>query len=235
MTPRDVPLPVMQRHFASAPARIEHIPARLAAVRTGRTGSYLGAALHGSDSDLDMLLSHLRPRLVLWAATRLSGGLAGRVEPDDVAQLTLLAVHRDWVRFTGRTRGEFLAWVFAIGENRIRDLVRYFSALKRAPDGEFPSPLAALEDSGWADDEWNRRVPTTPSQAVVRDEGIAAMRRALSQLQVTHQSVLRMRDLEGRSYEDIRDALELDSVGAARSHRCRALVALRAAMQQEDV
>ena len=218
-----------------APARPDQaIPATLAAVGTGQTASYLGAALQGTRQDLDYLLAHLRPRIVLWATTRLSGELAGRVEPDDIAQMVLMSVHRDFPRFQGTSRNEFLAWIFTIGENRIRDTVRLHGAKKRTPAGGEGKGEAALPEGGFHVDEGWHRPLTTPSEAAARDEALDGMRAAIGELRPKHQAILRMRDLEMRSYEDICEALELDSVGAARTLRCRALIALRAAMKNGE-
>jgi len=198
-----------------------------------RTASYLGAARDGTREDLDDLLEHLRPRIVLWSATRLSADLAGRVEADDIAQMVLISVHRDFHRFTGTTRAEFLAWVFAIGENRIRDVVRHFSARKRAPAGQRGALVASLPDELLAGDDRLHAACTTPSQILVREESLQGMRCALDTLKPTYKAVIRMRDLELCSYEKIVEVLGLESIGAARTLHCRALVALRAAMKAQ--
>ena len=76
------------------------------------------------------LLERLRPRLVLWCANRMAAALRAKVQPEDVAQEVLLALHKALPAFEARGgRAGFLRWVFRIAENRIRDLVDHHGAL----------------------------------------------------------------------------------------------------------
>ena len=53
---------------------------------------------------------------------------------------------------------------------------------------------------------------------------------ALDSLPERQRTIIRLRDLEMRDYEEIVPLMQLDSTGAARSLRCRALDALGAAL-----
>jgi len=191
------------------------------------TARLLGAALVRDSDALGDLLERLRPRVVLWVATRLSAELKARIEAEDVAQLVLLSVYTGFGRFAGRERSQLFAWVFSIAENRIRDVARHFGAAKRAHEGEsdFEAELARARSGART---FSR---TSPSQAAARTEALDRMHLALATLPAMQQAILRLRDLELRTYEEIVETMGLASTGAARTLRCRALIALREAMQ----
>ena len=97
------------------------------------TQGFLRAALGGAETARGDLLEHLRPRLVLWAAGRLSAALRAQVEPEDVAQDILLAVHKDFAGFQGEDTRAFFKWFFTVAENRIRDLADVTARLVAPP------------------------------------------------------------------------------------------------------
>lgn len=163
----------------------------------------------GDPSARGELLESLRARLVLWCASRMSAALRARMEPEDLAQETLLAVHRDFDAFAGQDRGTFYAWVFRIAENRIRDAADRVAAGKRQ---EREIPVEAV---------------TTPGTAAARREAVLRLAAAIERLPDDHRRVVRMRRFEERSYAEI--AAELGRTEtAARIVYCRALKALRA-------
>jgi RNA polymerase sigma-70 factor (ECF subfamily) len=143
----------------------------------------------------------------------MSRDLKARVDPEDVAQEILLAVHGALDRFDSRAPEGFLPWLFTVAENRVRDLAKHFGAKKRQP-GE---PL--------------RRTQTSPSAFVARAEDLDRMRAAIERLTPEHALILRLRSLEERSYAEIA-GLSGRSEGAARVLHFRALAALRDALEE---
>lgn len=176
-----------------------------------QTQRLIAKALDGGEGERGALMEHLRPRLVLWAASRLSPALRAKIEPEDVAQETLMAVHRALDRFRGNDERAFLAWLFQIAENRIRDLVDHFGAQKRQP---------AFRPS---------MTQTSPSTAAVRSEEVERVQRALSGLSDPHREVLRLRRFEHRETREVAELMGR-SENAVRVLYCRALKALRTAM-----
>jgi len=170
-------------------------------------------ALKGTNEDRGRLLEHLRPRLVLWAAGRLSAGMRAKVEPEDVAQETLLAVHKGIGTFEGRDHRAFLGWVFKIAENRIRDLADHFGAKKRQP---VPPPVDLAQ--------------TSPSVMAARREEVARVARALPLLRDDYRQVISLRRFEERDTSEIAELMDRTE-NAIRILYCRALKALRAAME----
>jgi RNA polymerase sigma-70 factor (ECF subfamily) len=181
-------------------------------VGIGETEGFLNGARAGSSQAAQALLERLRPRLVLWAATRLSPALRAQVDPEDVAQEILLAVHRDLPGFRGDARA-FQAWVFAVGENRIRDLVDHHGALKRRAE-----PRSAASQ-------------TSPSSGAARVEAWVLVKQALAALPEDYRRVVQLVRLEERPYEEVAQVLGR-SVNAVRILYCRALKALRSLLAE---
>jgi RNA polymerase sigma-70 factor (ECF subfamily) len=172
----------------------------------------IAQALAGDESSWGALLERLRPRLVLWAASRMSAALRAKVEPEDMAQEILLMAHRSRTGFAGDDPRRFLAWLFRLAENRIRDTVDHFGAVKRQAE-----PLRP----------WSQ---TSPSQAVVREEEIVRVRDALTRLTDDYRRVIQLRRLEERPVPEIAAAMER-SENAVRILYCRALRELRRALE----
>lgn len=178
------------------------------------TTQLLQSALEGGDDARGALLERLRPRIVLWAATRMSPALRAKVEPDDVAQEVLLAVHRSLDGFEHRDQKTFFAWLFRIAENRIRDLVDHFNAKKR----QLPEPRSFSQ--------------TSPSMAVRRREQVDHVVEAVETLPLDYREVIRLRrfqELDCRQVAEVMDRSE----NAVRVLYCRALKALAQRLKTE--
>lgn len=170
-------------------------------------------ALEGDVSAKGELLDHVHQRLELWVTTRLSSSLRAKVEPQDVVQETMLAVHRGLHGFEGDDRA-FLRWLFTIAENRIRDLVEHFGAKKR----QRPDPVPHDQ--------------TTPSRAAMRNEMAVRVRDALTRLSEPHRQVIQLRRFEERDVGEIAEAMDR-SENAVRVLYCRAIQALRAELGED--
>ena len=136
--------------------------------------------------------------------------LGSRAEAEEVAQEVFLRAHRALARFRGDAK--LSTWLYAItsrlcltrlasGERRIERLGE--DLLTRLPNGH-DDPAARLE----------------------RRELEAALHRAIGELGQDRRIVLVLRDLEGLSYEEIAEALELE-LGTVRSRLHRARIELR--------
>jgi RNA polymerase sigma-70 factor (ECF subfamily) len=182
----------------------------------GQTQTLIRDALGGTDEEVGALLEHLRPRLVLWIATRMSKGLRAKVEPEDLAQDTLLAVHKALANFQGSSQRQFLAWFFRIAENRIRDQVSHFQAEKR----QVLPPAHSFTQS-------------SPSTSATRTEQVTRVLAAMEGLSPEHRDVIRLRRLEERGTKEIAELMER-SENAVRILYCRALKQLRGALLPVD-
>ncbi len=178
------------------------------------TGRLIEGALQGDHGQRAALLDRLRPRIVLWAASRMSPALRAKIEPEDLAQEILLAVHQGIDDFDGDAPRAFLAWVFRIGENRIRDTATYFGAVKR----QVVQPISATQ--------------TSPSTGVARTEAVTRVRAAIENLRDDHRDVIRLRRLEERPTSEVAELMERSET-AVRILYCRALKALRAELPDD--
>ena len=181
---------------------------------TADTRGALTIAFDGGERELGELLERIRPRLVMWAAARLSPALRTKVEPEDVVQDVLVDVHRDFRGFQGREPASFFKWVFTIGENRIRDLVDHFGALKR----RLPEPRSFSQ--------------TSPSTAASRTEQVGRMMEALQRISEEHRRAIVLLKIEERSAAEASLVLGR-SENACRILLCRAMKALAQELEGE--
>jgi RNA polymerase sigma-70 factor, ECF subfamily len=152
--------------------------------------------------ELDVLLR------VAWRLTR------DRSDAEDLVQDTLVRAYRAFDRFDGRYPR---AWLLTILRNTHRNLLR-----KRRPD--------LLED------EVARRLPASGEDG--RTDGVAeralaeqfdpVVREALASLSANHRAVIALVDLDGLTYQEAADLLEVP-VGTvmSRLHRARRKVRVR--------
>jgi RNA polymerase sigma-70 factor (ECF subfamily) len=171
-------------------------------------------ALDGDASAREELLGRVRPRLVLWAASRMSPELRAAADPEDIAQEVLLAVHRDFERLAPRESAEFLPWLFGVAENRVRDLVDRVRAAKR--NGEPPQ---------------QRTVRSVSSLAGLKEDADRLLR-AIAQLSDDHREVLQLRRFEDLPAAEVGRRMGRTE-GAVRVLYFRAVAALRVAMGTE--
>ncbi len=129
--------------------------------------------------------------------------LANRSDAEDVTQTTFLNAYRSYR--SGTLPAKPLNWLISIAHNVCRQ--RFRSAARRPPEVALDARLAAVEENGER----------------FRAEDI---RRALAALTFAQRSALALRELEGRSYREIAEALEL-SEGAVETLIFRARKAFR--------
>src|SRR5262249_49346240 len=91
----------------------------------------LASAKNGRAESLNELLQLYSNYLRVVAGVRLDDRLRARCSPSDVVQDTLLDAYRDFPRFRGRTKAEFLGWLRQILANNIlRMTERHLDAAK---------------------------------------------------------------------------------------------------------
>ncbi len=202
----------MLRPVASTEDTVQLFLAALDA-RGGAGGG--GDALIGSglpdgagDEPLNRLLERLRPRLVLWCASRMSPKLKQKVEPDDMAQDVMVRVNGSIGTFEGRDYPAFRGWLFTLAANAIRDAVKHHDAKKR----QRPDPRSFSQ--------------TSPSERASRTEELARMRDAIGQLRPDDQEVIRLRCFEELAHAEVAERMGRTET-AVRILYCRALKNLR--------
>ncbi len=183
----------------------------------------LAAARRGSVDALGQLFEWSTPWLLRAAARELIHDRYARTTAADCVQDAYLEAQRDFTRFTGSQRGEFLNWLRRILLHNLCDHRRRY--LTRTRDFSLERPLNEVTKSVplIAEDE-------APADQVVAQEEAKQVQTALSNLTRDHRIVIRLRNEEGRSFAEIAELMDKPSEDAARKLWERALRSLRHAL-----
>lgn len=158
----------------------------------------------------DLVIAH--QHRVFGVAIRILGN---RAEAEDLAQEVFLRVHRAIGEFRGEAK--LSTWLYAIASRLC--LNRLTSGERRiARHGD--EELARLASAAGS-----------PVEEAERSELEAALHRAIGELGEERRIVVVLRDLEGLSYEEIAEALELE-LGTVRSRLHRARMDLREKLER---
>jgi RNA polymerase sigma-70 factor (ECF subfamily) len=186
----------------------------------------LAEARQGNGEGLGALLEMYRGYLQGRAGALLGLNLRDVVNPSDLVQQTFLEAWRDFGQFEGTTEAQWRAWLRRILAHNLAALVeRHVQARKRdvrrqsSLDDQRVDPVSPL---------------SSPSAQTQRQEASAVLAQRLSQLPAASREVLRLRNLEGLSFEEV--ARRLDRTpGAVRVLWVRALDRLRLLLKEEDL
>lgn len=196
---------------------------RAAAMNDDRTTAReLEAARAGDAEALGRVLESCRKYLLAVAARGIGADLAAKVGASDLVQEALLGAHRDFTRFTGRSRDELLAWLRAILQNGVAvSARRYRATSKRHVGREIQAGVPG------ASALWEKLVSDapTPGTEAVRREQIDLLRAALARLREDDRRVLVWHQYDGLTFGEIGRRLGR-SDEAARKLWSRALVRL---------
>ncbi len=149
---------------------------------------------------------------------------------DQAAEFTQEAFARAWERLDQFAGGSsFYTWLYRLARNRAIDLL----ARKRPVARDFSQAAActnstrhaATHSSNSAASTYVSREPT-PSQATARAELVAAVRRALAELDAEAREIILLRDFDALDYDTIAHALGI-ALGTVKSRLSRARGALR--------
>jgi RNA polymerase sigma-70 factor (ECF subfamily) len=158
----------------------------------------------------------------LVANQELEAVVRGKVGASDVVQDTLITAQQVFGRFNGQSEVQLRLWLRRILLNKLAHVRRYYGqATKRDVHREQQLDL---------DDGGNDRLglidqAPTPRAGAIANELTEAIERAILQLPVHKQQVVRLRCFEQLSFVQIGDLLNT-SPDAARKLWCRAIEAL---------
>jgi RNA polymerase sigma factor (sigma-70 family) len=165
-------------------------------------------AIDGHAAAFDAIVDRYRP-----AIQRYCAGIVGPSRAEDAAQQTLINAH-DALKRTDEVR-HLRSWLYRIAHNVSLNVLR------------------AVRDDVPLEDVTSRdavgRLDSEPVEAFERSERFRATVAALQELPERQRAALVLRELEGRSHEEIADALGVTK-GSARQHLMRARVAMRGAV-----
>jgi RNA polymerase sigma factor (sigma-70 family) len=191
-----------------SPPSLRH-PARLAGASLLRLQSderLAQLAATGHEAAFDAIVDRYRTPL-----TRYCAGIVGPSRAEDVVQQALINAH-DALQRTDEVR-HLRSWLYRIAHNASLNVLR---AVRDDVSLDAASDAAAIAEDG-------------PAAAFERNERFRATVDALQELPERQRAALVLRELEGRSHEEIAETLGVTS-GAARQHLMRARVALRGAV-----
>lgn len=132
------------------------------------------------------------------------GVLAGSAESDDVAQEVFLKAYANLARFRGESG--FFTWLYRIAVNEA------LRARRRRP---------------WATTDVLPEIEAPPREVDDEAPSLVTLQRLLGKLDDEHRSIVVLRDIEGLSYREIAETLEVP-MGTVESRLFRARQELRA-------
>ena len=138
--------------------------------------------------------------------------LKGVVSVDDVVQETLTRAFLKIDRLRGNAPRAFLAWLWAIGDMTLIDLVRHETAQTRG--GKFRRQEYAGRSNNGSLVEFLGQLPgkdATASHNVALQEGIAALQLAIASLPNDQRQAIQLHLLQGKTLQETSDAMERTS------------------------
>jgi RNA polymerase sigma-70 factor (ECF subfamily) len=168
-----------------------------------------------------------RDYLHLLARLQLDPRLAGKVDPSDVVQQTLVKAHQNREQFRGRTAAEQAGWLRRILANTLIDAARKFG---RELDHEQPLEHR-VHDSSARLEAWLAADQSSPSEAAGRQEQLLRVARALGQLPDDQRTAIELHHLRDLPVADIAQALGRTEASIAGLLR-RGLKRLRELLQE---
>lgn len=193
------------------------------------------AALRAGDQKVFReVVAQFNPGLVRLARTYVSAELA-----EEVVQETWVAVIRSIDRF--EQRSSLMTWVYRILLNKVRTLAKReskiipFAAMGHTSDGNHPSvDPDRLIHSESGPGHWGQppaRWENLPAERLQSEETLDMVIAAIERLPPAQREVIELRDIQGRSAEEVCNTLGVSSVNQrVLLHRAR--VAVRATLEE---
>ena len=185
----------------------------------------LDQARGGDATPKGQLLELYQNYLTILAATQLDRRLRRRMSPSDLVQETMLAAHRDFAQFRGRTEREFLGWLRQILINCLHHAVdTHLKAQKRDMRREISieQVSAKLDHSVVNFAQVLADRGPTPSAPVRRREQAVALADQLAKLPPQYRDVIVLRNLQGLPFDEVAERMDRKS-GAVRMLWMRAM------------
>lgn len=192
----------------------------------------LRLAKTGNDSARGPLFERYRHYLHLLAQLHIGPHLRSKVDAADVVQETYLNAHRDFARFAGRSRGEFVQWLRRILAANLARTMRTFLGT-RARDARLERDLVVeLDKSSVILDRGLVARDSSPSHKAVRHEQALVLADALARLPENYRHVLILRHLEGLTFPQVAAEMER-TIDSVKKLWTRALAQLRHALGEQ--
>jgi RNA polymerase sigma-70 factor (subfamily 1) len=163
--------------------------------------------------------AHLRMRIAL----RLPTAVQSLVDADDVLEEVYIQAIRDISTCRAASPQAFAAWLNAVADHRMGEMVRYLHCQKRGGTMQRTrfEGLGLGSSSGGGVPPWSDSCATPGCQAA-QNEAVAAVRNAIDQLGTDQREVVRLHELEGQTLSETAQSIRR-SPAAVRGlvHRAR--------------
>ena len=142
--------------------------------------------------------------------------LGDREEALDVSQEVFLTVFRKMGRFRGDA--SLKTWIYRIAVNRAANRFRWWNCLRRRGTVSLDEHLS--RDKDFVLSQTLEASGDSPEESLLQRERRAELQRSLLRLPLNQRVAVVMRDLDGMSYEEIADAMQV-SLGTVKSRISR--------------
>jgi RNA polymerase sigma-70 factor (ECF subfamily) len=157
----------------------------------------------GDRAALQQLLWDHYNRLVGFISPRLSGNLQRLVAIEDVVQETFIQAIRDIGNCQATSDQSFAAWLSAIADHRLHDIIKGLYRQKRGGDRRQVEALVGGSTGGLVElVELVSDHRSTPGRRLTRLEAIQALQIGIAALPDDQREAIRLRYLAGKSIED---------------------------------
>jgi len=179
------------------------------------TSDLLARAHGGHRGAFAALLTRVESRVLSMARKGLSRTVRVRVDSRDILQDVLAETVSRFDECAFRSDVSFWGWLKRVTSNRIGDLAR-----RASRENGFESIRGRLFDSE------SHEAQDAPSRRIIRRESFERLENALRSLPRRQELALRLRDIEGLTFEQVAENRGLRRAAAARVLRQRAWVSL---------
>ena len=183
----------------------------------------------GSVSSQNELLGELRNYLLAIANEQFDHRLQGKLGPSDIVQQSMIRAVEKFGDYRGQSEAEFRGWLRQIVINEARLARRGFAAGKR--DARREQTLQDENSVVAAREPADRNL--TPATHTLAAEQSEAIKRLIDQLPENYQTVIRLRNWEELSFEEIAQRMGMSTSGVAKIWY-RALVEVQRLWQLEN-
>lgn len=189
-------------------------------------------ATMGDTAAGEQLLALHRPRLEAYLERHFPADLKAEMDVQDILQDVYFQFFRRIGQFQPQGEAAMFRWLATIARNLITDALRRRQSAKRGggrqicPDGSDRSVVVMLEELAVY-----RR---TPSLSAMGHEMVALLERSIGRLSTDHQTVLRLKYIEGLETDEIASRMNRPA-GQIYVLCFRAIQALRVQMSSEAV
>lgn len=152
------------------------------------------------------ILESFRSYLLMVANRETNPKLKLKVSPSDFVQMTLILANHDFPEFRGTTERELLGWLKTI-------LFRQIASAARTPNiNGNHVPLQDSENGYFEDIEDKKQ--KTPSSHLSAEEEARRLHQAIAKLDQVDQIIIRMRNWEKKTFEQIGNVIGMAESGA---------------------